>query len=131
MPEHPIRDYDVLGQEAGVTGPDDVTAVLPGEAGDGDTVANGQFVPCRIGLEVVGHLARGRVRRARGREGHSRQPIAARRRVEPQRVPAASPAVADAPAAVEDDELPALLLEEVPGGEAGLAATDDNGFVLL
>jgi hypothetical protein len=129
-PEHPGRDYDVLGQEAGLTGTDDVLAVLPGEAGDVDTAANGQVVPRRIGLEIVGHLARGWVRRARGREGHSRQPIAARRRVQPQRVPAAAPAVADALSAVEDDELPALPLEGVAGGEAGLAATDDDGFVL-
>ena len=94
-------------------------------------VRNGQVVPGRIGLEVVGHRDRGRIRRARRWERHSGQPIAARRRIEPQRVPAAPPAVTDALAAVEDDELSAVLLEEVPGGEAGLAATDDNGFVVL
>ncbi len=81
----------------------------------------------RVGLEVVGHLVRRRVRRALRREPKPGKPVVARRRVEPERVPALPPGIADALARVEDHERPAVLLQVVSSREPGLPAADDHG----
>ena len=55
------------------------------------------------------------------------KPVVARRRVQPERVPALPPRVADALARVEDHERPTLLRQVVAGREPGLTAADDHG----
>src|SRR5262249_37231320 len=72
-----------------------------------------------------------RVRVARRGERHPRQPVAGRRRVEPQRVPPVAPRIADPVARIEDHERVTLPFQVVADGEPGLTSADDHGLVLL
>ena len=64
----------------------------------------------------------------RARGSASRQPIHARGRVQPQRRPAATPAVSDARLRVQDHVLAAATSEVVARREPGLAAAHDHGL---
>jgi hypothetical protein len=124
-------DDDVVGLEAADAGPRDVTAVLLRQLVHGRAAADRKLEARRVRLEVVAHLVLRRVRRARRRERHPRQPVAKRRRVEPERVPAVAPRVADPLARVEDDERVPLPLQVVADGEPGLTTADDHCLVAL
>ena len=129
--EDACRHDDVVGFELQVACGRHVAAVLLCEPVDGDPTAHGQLEAGRVGLQVVGHLVLRRVRGRLRREAHAGQAVPACGRIEPQRVPARPPAVAEALAGVEDHERPALLTEVVPHGEARLAASDHDRAVLL
>ena len=59
---------------------------------------------------------------------HTVEPVEPRRRKEPERVPPHPPGVADPLVGVEDDKAETSPGEVVTNRQAGLAATDDNGF---
>ena len=82
----------------------------------------------RIGLEVVRHLILGGEGMWRARKRHTVEPVEPRRRKEPERVPSLTPGVADPLVGVEDDKAETSPGEVVTDRQAGLAATDDNGF---
>ena len=80
----------------------------------------------RIRFEVVGHLVLGRERFGRRREGHAVEGIVLSRREETERVPAATPHIADPRVGVEDDEGQPLPLQMIAGGQARVAGSDDD-----
>ena len=124
---HSRRDDDVVGLEPLLTGGEDIALAILRQCLDGRRRPDRKLEARGVRLEVVGHLVCRRVRRALRREAHSGEPVVARGRVEPERVPAVPPRVADALARVEDDERLAPLREVVAGREPCLPASDDHG----
>ena len=127
LPERPRRDDDLAcGEAPAVRGRHEEAAVDRLDAIDARPAPDGQVELPGVRLEVVGHLATGRpVRRRRG-EAHARERVVAGRAVQPERVPAVPPVVADARVGVEDREGQAARLQVVPGRQAGLAGPDDD-----
>src|SRR5205823_1640548 len=122
----------VLGLVPVLAAFDDVAVAVLGEPVDGHPGTNRKLEARRIGLEVVGGLARGRIRPAGRRERPARQAVVARGREQAERVPSTRPPrAADPLARVEDHERAAAPLQVVADREAGLAAADDDRVELL
>ena len=121
------RHDDTVGLEATLAALHHVpVAVLP-EAIHRHSGAHGQIESRRVRLEVVGRLARSRVRPAGRGKRPTRQAVVARRSEQAERVPGAGPpGAADPLVRVEDHERPAALLQVVADRKAGLAAADDD-----
>ncbi len=88
---------------------------------------DGELEPGGVGLEVGGHLVLGRQAVPRTREGHARQAIEARRREQPEPVPAVSPRRPDPVGRLQDQVRPALAGQVMTHREPGLPAADDDG----
>jgi hypothetical protein len=123
--EHTRRDDHAVGSDARAAGVSDEPTVFLRQRLDPGSEPYRQLEAGRVCLEIVRHLVLGRIRGPAGRERHPRQPVAARRRVELQRVPARAPAVADPFVPVDDQDLSAPALQVVPEREPGLARSDD------
>ena len=95
---------------------------------DADAEPHRQAVVGGVLLEVVGDLVLAREGPAGRGERQARQAVVLGGGVEPEGVPLPAPLVADARAAVEDDERAAAPLQVVAGGQAGLAGADDDGL---
>ena len=81
-----------------------------------------------VPLQEVAHVG-GRRERVAGRgKAHPRQPVHSRGRVQPQRRPAATPAVSDAHLRIQDHVLAAATSEVVARREPGLAGAHDHGL---
>ena len=95
---------------------------------DADAEPHRQAVVGGVLLEVVGDVVLAREGPAGRGERQARQAVVLGGGVEPEGVVLAAPLVADARAAVEDDERAAASLQVVAGGQAGLAGADDDGL---
>ena len=104
-PDSPGGEHHVTCLVALVPGVDQVTAGHADHVLDAAAELDRQPEVLRVGLEVVRHLVLGRVVARRAGERHPRQPGEAGAREQPQRIPAVSPGIAHALAAVEDDEV--------------------------
>ena len=128
LPERPGRDDDLARSEApAVRRSKRRSRRRAGSiAVDACPTSDRQVELSGVGLEVVGHLATCRpVRRGRG-EAHARERVVAGRAVQPERVPAIPPVVADPRVGVEDRERQPALREVIPGRQAGLSGADDD-----
>ncbi len=127
LPERPGRDDDLACREApAVRGRHDEAVLDRLDPIDARPAPDRQVEPPGVHLEVVGHLASGRpVGRRRG-EAHTRQRVVAGGAVQPERIPAVPPVVADARVGVEDREGQPALREVIAGRQSGLAGADDD-----
>ena len=124
--------YDhVVSLEPPVARLDDEAAAVPRQPVHPDAGSNREPEPCRVRLEVVGHLVLGGEHVRRAGEGHARQGVVAGGREEAKRVPPLPPGVADPLVGVEDDEGEIPLGEVVPDCEARLAAAHYQGLDAL
>ena len=132
LPERPGRDDDLAcGKAFAVRGRHDEAAVDRLDAIDARPTPDGQVEPSGVRLEVVGHLATCRpVGRRRG-EAHAGERVVAGWAVEPERVPAVPPVVADPRVGVEDRERQPALREVIAGRQARLSSADDDRVDLL
>ena len=97
------------------------------QAVHGHSGSHRQIESRRVGLEVVGGFAGGRIRPAWSGEGPARQSVVAGGREQPERVPRPRPpGAADPLVRVQDHERTTMLLEVVAHREASLAAPDHD-----
>ena len=123
------RDDDLIGLEPAIPDADDIAAsavVGARKFVDAMSGPDRDLEGGRVCLEVVGDGVLRRERVPRRRKRQTRQSVEVGRREDPQRVPAVPPRVADPVTGVEDHEAKAAPRQVVAGGQAGLAATDDD-----
>ena len=125
------RDHDVVGLEPPIAGGQDEPVAVLREPVDLDTGLHGELKPRGVGLQVVRHLVLRGERVARGGEGHPVKPVVAGGREQAQRVPSASPRIADPLVGVEDHEGEFATGQVVAGRETRLAAAHDHGLDAL
>ena len=90
--------------------------------------SDGKLEPGGVGLDVIRHLAARRIAPAGRRKRPARQAVPASRAEQLQRIPAASPLVADPVVRVHDEERPAALREVIAGSQPRLTGADDQAF---
>ena len=129
--EGPGRDHDVVRLDPDAAGGHGIPVPAPLQPLHPRAEPHRQVEGRGIRLEVVGELVLGRVRPARCPVGEPGEAVRPGRGEQAEGVPLVPPPVADAGLAVEDDERPTGPLEVVPGGEAGLAGSDDDGLDVL
>src|SRR5215475_279246 len=128
----PHRNDDLCGFELLTAGADDVTPAPLEEPLDADAATHRQSKACGIRLEIARHLVLGRKVVARRGKWHSVESVEPSGREQPQRVPAASPRIADSLIGIQDDEPNATgPCEVIADRKPGLTATDHDYIELL
>src|SRR5215217_6218471 len=122
--KRPGGDHDLIGLICAIIGLDEVTALACPDGPHAAIELEWELEVARVASEVFDDLVARRVVAGVAGERSAGESVVARRREQPQRVPARPPHACRGVPGVEDPESPSLTGEVVAEREPGLATSD-------